>query len=204
MISVDADGKRWLAGSMIVEVRYIKRKKHVNRDGSSLAGGQTSSSSELENVMLILNEIGGDIISNRTTDDVSSLVSYKLPCSIPFVEDNEDKIKPKSDISESNKGVFDAKDPANNEITVLVVEDSHPVQKLLKRWWEHAGCKVHVADNGKFGLEMLKSVQFDIVFLDFLMPVMSGPEMLKAFKAWKSEQVCGNISIYMFMNIIAL
>jgi len=54
-------------------------------------------------------------------------------------------------------------------LRILVIEDTISVQKLLKRWLEKHGCIVICANNGKIGLDHLKTSQFDIVFVDFLM-----------------------------------
>jgi len=36
--------------------------------------------------------------------------------------------------------------------TVLIVEDTVPVQKLLSRWFSTRGCTVRSAENGKIGM----------------------------------------------------
>ena len=52
---------------------------------------------------------------------------------------------------------------------VLVVEDSLPIQKMMRRWLEMSQCEVDILDNGLVGLELLKRIPFDIVFTDFVM-----------------------------------
>ena len=54
-------------------------------------------------------------------------------------------------------------------VHVLIVDDSIPIQKLMKRWLEHNGCRVTCASNGKVGLSLMKSIPVDIVLMDFLM-----------------------------------
>ncbi|MBV1796316.1 response regulator [Siccirubricoccus sp. G192] len=48
---------------------------------------------------------------------------------------------------------------------------------------EDAGYRVETAANGRQGLERLAEARADIVLLDMMMPVMSGPAMLKAMAA---------------------
>ena len=52
---------------------------------------------------------------------------------------------------------------------VLIVEDSVPIQKVMKRWFEVHGHEVTVADNGFEGLALLKQWKYDLVFTDFVM-----------------------------------
>ena len=52
---------------------------------------------------------------------------------------------------------------------VLIVDDSMAIQKIMKRWLECKGCIVTCAANGKLGLECMKSTQFDLALVDFLM-----------------------------------
>jgi hypothetical protein len=56
-------------------------------------------------------------------------------------------------------------------IRALVVDDSIVIQKALKRLLESKGCTVDIAVNGKQGLRMLQSANFDVAFVDFLMVI---------------------------------
>ena len=67
--------------------------------------------------------------------------------------------------------------------TVLVVDDEHGVTDLFDVLLTTKGHRVLTAINGKHGLEMLAQEQVDLVFLDFMMPLMDGAVMLKFMKA---------------------
>jgi response regulator RpfG family c-di-GMP phosphodiesterase len=54
-------------------------------------------------------------------------------------------------------------------LQVLIVDDSVLIQKMMKKWLEANGCIVSCAINGKIGLDMIKTKQYDIMLLDFLM-----------------------------------
>ena len=54
-------------------------------------------------------------------------------------------------------------------LRVLVVEDAVSIQKIFGRWLTNQGCEVVIAQNGLVGLEFMKTQQFDICFMDFLM-----------------------------------
>lgn len=55
------------------------------------------------------------------------------------------------------------------QLKVLVIEDTISVQKLLSRWLQKNGCLVTCANNGKIGLDLLKTSVYDIVLIDYLM-----------------------------------
>lgn len=67
--------------------------------------------------------------------------------------------------------------------TVLVVDDEHGVGELLDAILTDWGHRVLIAINGQHGLEVLAQERADLVFLDFMMPVMSASVMLEVMMA---------------------
>ena len=68
--------------------------------------------------------------------------------------------------------------------TVLVVDDEPLIAMALEAALEDAGYQVVTAANGRQGLERLaEAPRPDVVLLDMMMPVMSGPAMLAAMAA---------------------
>lgn len=68
---------------------------------------------------------------------------------------------------------------------VLIVEDSPSIQKVMSKFLTNRGCNVEVANNGKEGLGRLSeegSKKFDVAFVDYLMPLMLGNDMMVAVK----------------------
>src|SRR3954470_20941294 len=65
---------------------------------------------------------------------------------------------------------------------ILVVEDEFGIAEVLQSALTDAGHDVVIAINGRQGLERLKETQPDLVILDFMMPVLDGPGMLRAMK----------------------
>ncbi len=65
---------------------------------------------------------------------------------------------------------------------ILVVEDDPIQRRLLKNAIERHGHVAHLAENGRFGLEVLKrnSDQINVIVLDLMMPEMNGIEFLGA------------------------
>jgi CheY-like chemotaxis protein len=67
--------------------------------------------------------------------------------------------------------------------TVLVVEDESGIAELFDAVLTDEGYHVLTAMNGKHGLEVLAHERPELVFLDFMMPVMDGAAMLSAMAA---------------------
>jgi two-component system, OmpR family, alkaline phosphatase synthesis response regulator PhoP len=67
--------------------------------------------------------------------------------------------------------------------TVLVVEDSRPMQRTLQRLFEADGLKVEIAEDGVAGLESFRRQTPSVVVLDLKLPRMPGKEVCRACKA---------------------
>jgi CheY-like chemotaxis protein len=62
---------------------------------------------------------------------------------------------------------------------VLVVEDEFGIAELIEAVLEDEGHRILIAVNGKQGLEMLAQERPDLIFLDYMMPVMDGAALLR-------------------------
>lgn len=67
--------------------------------------------------------------------------------------------------------------------TVLIVDDEFGIAEVLEAVLTDAGHTVLIAVNGKQGLQRLVEGKPDLVLLDFMMPVVDGPGMLRAMAA---------------------
>lgn len=70
------------------------------------------------------------------------------------------------------------------KLRVLIVDDSLTVQKVMSIWLSKKNCVITQALNGQIALDLMKRSAFDIVFMDFLMPVMDGLSCLKLFNRY--------------------
>lgn len=67
--------------------------------------------------------------------------------------------------------------------TILVVEDDPDINESLRDVLEREGYEVVTASNGKEGLERLGEIDRPcVIFLDLMMPVMSGGEFLAVLR----------------------
>ena len=67
--------------------------------------------------------------------------------------------------------------------TVLVVDDEFGVAELFDAILTDEGHRVLTAINGRHGLEVLAQDRPDLMFLDYMMPVMDGAAMMRAMTA---------------------
>lgn len=102
----------------------------------------------------------------------------------PLAKSNEDSsVKPQQQSNERQK-------------RVLIIDDSLTIRKGLSRGFSRLGFEVDEAENGLLGFKKLKTGLYDLVLLDFLMPVMDGPDVARKFRAWEHahrpdfHQVC--------------
>ena len=69
----------------------------------------------------------------------------------------------------------------------LVIEDSMVVRKSLTRVLTKLGFETVQAVDGMEGLKELQCSLFDVVFCDFLMPVMDGLDCVQQYRDWESN-----------------
>ncbi|MBC7607484.1 MAG: PAS domain-containing protein, partial [Burkholderiales bacterium] len=74
-------------------------------------------------------------------------------------------------------------------LKVLVVEDVKLNQMLIKIILEDLDIAVDIAENGKIAMEMLKTNQYDIIFMDLQMPEMNGYEATEYIRNTMNSQV---------------
>ncbi len=68
--------------------------------------------------------------------------------------------------------------------SVLVVDDSRTLRRLLVRALTEIGVsKITEAENGREGLDLIRSQEFDLVLLDMEMPELDGLQVLNAIKS---------------------
>jgi two-component system nitrogen regulation response regulator NtrX len=62
---------------------------------------------------------------------------------------------------------------------VLIIDDERAIRRALKEILEYENCQVLEAENGKEGLELIRSNSLDVIFCDIKMPLVDGMELLE-------------------------
>jgi len=70
---------------------------------------------------------------------------------------------------------------------VLIIDDERAIRRALREILEFEQIQVQEAENGKDGIDLLRSNSFDLVFSDIKMPVMDGMEVLTIIQTEKIE-----------------
>ncbi|WP_342433556.1 CHASE3 domain-containing protein [Neobacillus sp. FSL H8-0543] len=96
-------------------------------------------------------------------------------------EEQESAIEEAESIGEIEAGSSD--NPFFKGKKVLLVEDDRRNVFALVTALEQKGVEVYVAENGKRAIEILREqTDFDLVFMDIMMPVMGGYEAMKVIR----------------------
>jgi CheY-like chemotaxis protein len=70
-----------------------------------------------------------------------------------------------------------------SQYRVLVAEDDEVNARVARTILERLGCKVDVAPNGAKAVEYFRRHDYDLVMMDWQMPVMDGPEATARIRA---------------------
>jgi DNA-binding NtrC family response regulator len=77
---------------------------------------------------------------------------------------------------------------------ILVIDDERSIRNTLKDILGFEGYQVELAENGIFGIDLVKSADFDIILCDIKMPDMDGLETLERIMQIKPESTVVMIS----------
>jgi CheY-like chemotaxis protein len=68
-------------------------------------------------------------------------------------------------------------------MTILIVEDDKPLRETFADVLRQVGYRVAAAENGREALDRIRVERPTFIFVDLVMPVMSGFELIEALKA---------------------
>lgn len=72
--------------------------------------------------------------------------------------------------------------------SILVVEDLKPNQIIARIFLERMGASVDIAENGEDAIEHYKKRHYDLIFMDYRMPVMNGYDATIAIRQLEAQQ----------------
>ncbi len=75
--------------------------------------------------------------------------------------------------------------PKSGQTTILVIDDSIVIRKMVEIALEDVNFHIESAANGKAGLEMVDKVDPKLVIVDLMLPDINGIDILKTIKASK-------------------
>lgn len=96
---------------------------------------------------------------------------------------SDNSITQSSQASDSAQVNSDAQD--NSSISILLVDDEQNILSSLRRLFRPVGYKIHMANSGQEGLDILQEHKIDLIISDMRMPEMDGAEFLaKVANQW--------------------
>lgn len=110
-----------------------------------------------------VNGMGGDI-SAASQEGVGSTFTFCLP--LPFSDQEEEE----------------------GRVRVLSVDDDSVNRKVLQRYLESLGCSVDEAENGQIAVSKFRANNYDLIFMDLLMPVLDGFMATRAIRKIEAEE----------------
>ena len=85
-------------------------------------------------------------------------------------------------ISESNN-------QDESRLNVLIIDDNEQITKMISSFLDMSNHDCTVVNDGKEGLELIKTKQYDSIVLDLAMPEFDGYEILDTLKREDSSQL---------------
>jgi len=81
-------------------------------------------------------------------------------------------------------------------INILVLDDDKSTSRIIESILTSSDkeCSIHTAGHGSAALSLIKSNQFDIVFIDIWLPDMNGLEIIATVKETNPDTICHVIS----------
>lgn len=91
-----------------------------------------------------------------------------------------------------------------NQKNILVVDDQPINRNLLEIYIKNINDKYNIltAENGKEAVEIAKTNDLDLIFMDIQMPIMTGIEACKIIKKTKPELPIIVVSAYLGLGFI--
>ena len=65
---------------------------------------------------------------------------------------------------------------------ILLIDDEAAVFETVSAYGEKENMEVKYANSGELGLEFFNKVKFDAIIVDWMLPEISGPEIIKAIR----------------------
>ena len=168
--------------------------------------GKKGSGIGLNEFYRIIKNHGGNVTIQSSTEVPSfTLFEVHIPIAFDLIPEEQEIYK---NIFEDNNStitpiICDRKTSnsygEDKKITILVVDDTKMIRKCMIKnisdcFATHTDVDIHQADDGKIALELNKINKYDIIFMDYEMPVMTGPKACIEIRKTNKETIIIGVS----------
>jgi len=80
-------------------------------------------------------------------------------------------------------------DPAESRLNVLIIDDNEQITKMVSSFLDMSNHDCTIVNDGKDGLELIKTNHYDSIVLDLAMPEFDGYEILDTLKNENPSQI---------------
>lgn len=82
---------------------------------------------------------------------------------------------------------MDALEWTNEKIRILLVDDSDEFRELVMAYLKSFPFEIEEAADGTEALDKMKDKEFDVVLMDYKMPLMDGATTTRLFREWEER-----------------
>lgn len=82
-----------------------------------------------------------------------------------------------------------AKNQSESRLNVLIIDDNEQITKMISSFLDLSNHDCTIVNDGKDGLELIKTKQYDSIVLDLAMPEFDGYEVLDTLKKEDPSQI---------------
>ena len=161
------------------------RKEDLEKTGAYFSRFDTNRNRNVEgtglglNIVLQLLKLLGSELQIQSEYEKGSEFSFEL---VQKIVDQKELGDFRKKLLEASERVVHQTEFIAPRAKILVVDDSQMNLKVFRNLLKETKIRVAEAESGAQGLELLKQQDFDLIFLDHMMPGMDGIEMLHTMR----------------------
>ncbi len=120
---------------------------------------------------------GGELFLSSVFGE-GSRFHFKIPLKASPTETKEPPTLSKASPEQVDRG--------SSAKTILIVDDSEINRSLMREMLHRMGHRTDLAENGKIATTMANETSYDVILMDFSMPVMDGPTAAEKIRAMQA------------------
>jgi len=170
ILLVDADN----AEAIMKWNKYLKKFEQDGTISSVMITNDPPINNDTDRIIYLEKPITATKLLSHLEEIVIKNHGYQIP---ELFEGKMSNIKISSEIDDSGKN-----ESAKSGLSALVVDDSLPIRIQMKKALENISCNVEFAETGEDAINLVNSKDYNIIFLDVILPGIDGYDICKLIK----------------------